>query len=267
MGRMLNDTQKLALNELKQAFQRNYVWRALAFADIRSKYRFSTLGSFWLTISTGATVLSIGVIYGQFFGQNITSYLPYFTTGMVIWTFIASILNESTTTLISASTYIKGSNFPLINHVFRTIHRQFLIFLHNLLVFVLVYAFVRWPIDISILLSLAGFGILYAFLIGVAVIISMLSVRYRDIPPMVAAATQFIFFATPIIWYPEQVKIGADLINLNPLAHLLFVVRDPLLGRPVSLGSWLYAAAVATATLAIAAWIYTRFRSRVAFWV
>jgi ABC-type polysaccharide/polyol phosphate export permease len=267
MSMKFTSSQKLALDELRQVFLRSYVWRALAFADIRSKYRFSTFGSLWLTLSTGIMVLSIGVIYGQFFGQNITSYLPYFAIGMVTWTFIASVFNEATTTLISASTYIKGSNFAVINHVFRTIHRQFLIFLHNLIVVIIVFAAIRWPIDISALLSLLGFAILYIFLVGAAVIISMLSVRYRDVPPMVGAGTQFIFFATPIIWYSDQIKVGAWIVNLNPLAHLVFVVRDPLLGRTVHAFSWFYASGFALLTVGVAVLIYTRFRNRVAFWV
>jgi ABC-type polysaccharide/polyol phosphate export permease len=264
---MQDNRREQAISDLKGIYRRSYVWRALAFADIRSKYRFSTLGSFWLTISTAVTALAIGAIYGQFFGQDISSYLPYFVTGMVVWTFISSVVNEATTTLIGASNYIKASSFPIVNHVMRMLHRHFIIFLHNLIVVVGVYAYFRWKIDLGALMSLAGFVIVYLFLIGLSIVIAMISVRYRDIPPMIGAAIQFVFFATPILWYPEQIKVGAQIVHFNPVAHMIFIVRDPLVGRSVAIESWLFAGFCAVATLVFAAWAYTRFRGRIAFWV
>src|SRR5262245_38787080 len=122
-----------ALRELGQIASLNHIWRALAFHDIRAKYRFSTLGSFWIVISTGVTAVSIGLIYGQFFGQDVKSYLPYFTAGIIVWTFISTVFNEASSTLVSAGNMIKGTRVPISIYVMHMLQRNFLIFLHNAL--------------------------------------------------------------------------------------------------------------------------------------
>jgi len=78
-----------ALRDLRDVVVRSTIWSSLANADIRSKYRLSTFGSLWITLTTGAMALAIGLFYGQFFGQDMHSYLPYFTASFITWTFIA----------------------------------------------------------------------------------------------------------------------------------------------------------------------------------
>src|SRR5262249_11883889 len=89
-----------ALHELADIAGRIYFWRSWAFYDTRSRYRFSMLGTLWIFMSTAVTAVSVGLIYGQFFGLNVTQYLPYFTAGLIVWTFISSVLNEASTALI-----------------------------------------------------------------------------------------------------------------------------------------------------------------------
>jgi len=103
-----------AKQDLRQILTHNHVWRALAAADIRSKYRMSTLGSFWITLATGTLALSIGLIYGQFFGQDIHNYLPYFTVSYITWMFIATVLNDCSNSLIAAGNLIKSSQMPIV---------------------------------------------------------------------------------------------------------------------------------------------------------
>lgn len=245
----------------------SHIWRALALADIRAKYRMSTFGTLWITLSMGVMAVSIGLIYGQFFGQDISSYLPYFTAGMLAWTFMSSALNEATTALTASGTWIKGSSLPISFYVMRMVQRNFLIFLHNIIVLALVWLYFRWNIDAASLLSLPGLAIVYAFLAGCSIVIAFACVRYRDIPPMVGAITQFVFFASPIIWLPDQLKVGRFLLDYNPVAYMIAVLRDPVLGRPVSAGTWIIAVLLAAGALAAAAAVYYRYRDRIAYWV
>lgn len=256
-----------ARSDLRATLVESRVWRALAFADIRAKYRLSTLGTLWITMSMGVMSVSIGLIYGQFFGQDIASYLPYFTVGMLAWTFMSSTLNEATTALTGSGAWIKGSSLPIAFYVMRMVQRNFIIFLHNLIVLVLVWLYFRWELEPAAMLALPGLAIVYGFLAGASVLIAFSCVRYRDIPPMIGALMQFVFFASPIIWLPDQLKVGRLLLTLNPVAYMIAVVRDPVLGRTVPPGTWAIALLLAATTLAAAAVVYTRYRNRIAYWV
>jgi ABC-type polysaccharide/polyol phosphate export permease len=268
MRHCLTDASSIrAWSDLRATFTDNYVWRALGRADIRSKHRYTRLGSLWITLSTGVSAFSIGLIYGQFFGQDVSTYLPYFVAGMVAWTFMASVLNEATQALISAGTWIKGSNLPISFYVMRMVQRNFLIFLHNLAILVLVWLYFRWSVPATALLAVPGLAIVYVCIVAWAVIIAFACVRYRDVPPMVGALTQFVFFASPILWFPEQLKIGTLLLWLNPVAYLIVIVRDPVLGRPVSLATFAVAMVITLVSLGLAVLLYRRYRDRVAYWV
>jgi ABC-type polysaccharide/polyol phosphate export permease len=49
---------------------------------------------------------------------------------------------------------------------------------------------------------------------------------------------QLVFFISPVIWIPNDVKgLRSVLLNVNPVAHLLNVLRNPLMGLPVPMNS------------------------------
>ena len=52
----------------------------LARSDIRQRYRRSTLGPFWITISTGVMIGCIGVIFGGLFKSPMYEFLPFGTS-------------------------------------------------------------------------------------------------------------------------------------------------------------------------------------------
>jgi ABC-type polysaccharide/polyol phosphate export permease len=256
-----------ALRDLRAVVVQSTIWSSLAYADIRSRYRLSTFGSLWITLTTGALALSIGVFYGQFFGQDMHEYLPYFTAGYVTWTFIASVLGEASLTFVGAGNLIKSSQMPIIFHLFRMLQRNLIIFLHNVLVIFAVWPFVRWSVHPSALLSLAGLILLYPFLAGVSAVIGIICVRYRDVPPLIQVLIQFLFFLTPIMWYPEQLRFGARVLGLNPMTYMLVVVRDPILGRPVEIQTWIIAIGISIASVIAGSLMYMRYRRRIAYWV
>jgi ABC-type polysaccharide/polyol phosphate export permease len=147
------------------------------------------------------------------------------------------------------------------------VQRNLIVLAHNAIVVALVWPFIRWPVGPSALLSLAGLLLLYVFLIGGSIVLSIVCVRYRDVPPLVQVVTQFLFFVTPIIWHPEQLKFGGAVLALNPITYMLIIVRDPILGRPVALETWIIAIVLAVASLTAGSLMYLRFRNRVAYWV
>ena len=107
----------------------------LAFADIRQRYRRSTLGPFWITISTAVMVACLGLIFGSIFKSPLKDFLPFLATGLIIWSFISSSLTEATTVFLSSQAVIKQLPLPLFVHVLRMVFRNFYIFLHNIAIF------------------------------------------------------------------------------------------------------------------------------------
>jgi ABC-type polysaccharide/polyol phosphate export permease len=105
-----------------------------------------------------------------------------------------------------------------------------------------------------------------SFFLGL--IIAIPSTRFRDINQFVGFSVQVLFFLTPIFWTPDQMHGKRRVFfEYNPLAHMLELVRQPLLGRAPALEHWVVATAFGI-FLAITAFILmVLFRRRVVFWL
>ena len=151
--------------ELIDVVRHSFTWRALALADIRSKYRRTALGPWWLTASNGLMAVGIGVVFGGFFGSDQRTYIPFFITGMTVWNFISSAINESSSTLVQSSELIKATQMPLATYVMRAVQRNFLIFMHNIMIvpviwlFQIIFQAIAPLVDLQILISLLGFAL------------------------------------------------------------------------------------------------------------
>ncbi len=77
-----------AAADLRAAFGLRRLCWTLAWLDIKLRYRGSLLGPFWLTLSTGVMVGSMGVIYSTLFKMNLHDYLPFLALSLVLWNFL-----------------------------------------------------------------------------------------------------------------------------------------------------------------------------------
>src|SRR4051812_20162269 len=68
---------RLAIDDVRAGLK---LWRlawSLGWLDIRLRYRGSMLGPFWLTISTGVMVGSLGFLYAALWHISVRDYLPF----------------------------------------------------------------------------------------------------------------------------------------------------------------------------------------------
>ena len=86
---MINNKRKSGLVDLLQALTRREIWLYLGWQDIRQRYRRSVLGPFWLTISTGVQIGALGFLWAELFHQDLHDFLPFFSIGLVIWSFLS----------------------------------------------------------------------------------------------------------------------------------------------------------------------------------
>jgi len=259
-------TLERCLAELAPFVTRHVTWRALAAGDIRSKYRRTMLGPWWITATNAFTALIMGLVAGRFLGADMKTYLPNFMISMTIWNFISSSLSESCFTMINAGGMIKAVNMPILIHVMRMVHRNLIIFLHNIAIIPIIWLVYPWHIGVQSLLAPVGLLIVYVAVVSGSVVVSMICVRYRDVPPVMTSVLQLLFFVSPIIWVPENIKGGELFVALNPVAYLLAITRDPIMGRSPHLQSWVGAILFVALATAVMAYIYTRYRSRIVYW-
>jgi ABC-2 type transport system permease protein len=257
----------LALKDIKDGFCSIHVWPMLGWQEIKQRYRRSALGPLWITLSTGAMVGGMGPLYGRLFGQDIGAYLPYLGVGMIVWLLIANLLTESGHSFIAASGYIQQLKLPLTVHVLRVVYRNLIIFAHNLLVVMLILLFYPPELDWTLALMPLGVVLITLNAVWLGLLLGLVCARFRDVPQLVSSLVPLVFFLTPVIWKPEMLGRYRWAADINPISHLLEIVRAPLLGHPISLNSWLMALGMTVVGYAVAIAAFSRYRARIAYWV
>src|SRR5262249_38343594 len=115
--------------------------RALAWLDIRLRYRGSVLGPFWLTLSTAVMIVSLGVLYSALFQTDIHEYLPFLALSQMLWLFLNTLVNEACTCFTEAAGMIHAVRMPLFMHALRTLARNVLVLAHNIPVILVVFVY------------------------------------------------------------------------------------------------------------------------------
>lgn len=256
-----------ASKDLIAGWRRSWLWLALARQDIRLKYRGSLLGPFWLTISTGIMIAAMGFLYAKLFNSDPSTYLPFLTVGLVMWNFIAGLINEGCGTFSNAANVVHQVPLPYSIHVYRLITRNLIVLGHNVVIIPLVLLLFKVVPNSDVLLIPVGILLLTINGVWISFLFGMVCARFRDVPPIVASFVQVIFFVTPVFFTPSALGNWASIGQLNPFFAAIDLVRAPLLGQPFAPYSWVIIFGVTVVGCTVTFVTFARFRSRIPFWV
>lgn len=253
--------------ELLTAIVAYDVWLYLAWHDIKVRYRRSKIGPFWITVSMAVFCVALGVVYSKLFKTQIKELLPFLAIGMVVWGFISSCVGEMPNLFVDYSAYMKDMKINPLTVVFRALTRAAIVFGHNLLIVIGIYLYFDiWP-GWTGLIVLPGFALVMLNLVAIAVPLSIVGARFRDLSQITQSLLQVIFFVTPIFWFPRLLAGGSWVIAANPVGYFIDLVRSPLLGNTPEPISWAVSLLTLAISSGIAAWVYRTKSARIAFWV
>lgn len=260
----------LAWNDLKSGVQKWYVWLTLAYQDIKLRYRRSVLGPFWLTISMGVTVYSMGFLYAHLFHTDMQSYYPFLVAGMLCWTLISTSIIELTDAFMLSESLIKQVKMPYSLYIHRTAARNILIFFHNILVMVPIYILFHQTakINLNSLLIIPGLGILYLNMLVYGIILAIIGSRYRDVSQIIKSLVQVVFFITPVMWSPNILpEHSRYIVYANPFYSFLELVRAPLIGNTPTLFNYFMTSVVTAIGAYLCFRLLKKYRSRIIYWL
>jgi len=266
---MLKRITGVALKDIKSALKRLSLIGTLGWQDVYQRYRRSRIGAFWITISMGVMIASIGFVFGHIFQSPMDQFLPFLSIGFILWAFISLVIIDGSSGFVTAEAVIKQLPIPLSVHIFRVIWRHLIILGHNILIFPLVLLIVGRGPTWDVLVAIPGLLLLVLNLAWISISLGIVCARYRDIPQIVASCLQVAFYLTPIIWMPELLPSRASLylVDFNPFFHFIEIVRAPLLGQEPALVNWLVSIGIGLVGWGVTIVFFNKYRGRIAYWV
>jgi lipopolysaccharide transport system permease protein len=241
--------------------------RLMAWQDIKKRYRRSTLGPIWLTLSSAIQMLTISCLSSFLFNSSFRTTLPFVCAGMLFWGMISQTINDGSNLFLSTSSYLIQIKRPLTLFVIQSIWRNTIVLAHNSVIYIVIAiilvvipgpAILAWPL---------GFVLNLLCLSWMTLFVAIVSVRYRDVPVIIQNILGIVFWFIPLMYFPEQLGSKRYIVDYNPLTHMITLLRAPLIGGVPSLDDWLV-----TLSVAGLGWIgtflfFARFRARVVYWL
>ena len=192
---------------------RNLLWN-LTLRELRAKYRRSILGWTWSMLNPLSQMLVYSVVFGVIFGvqarpgdpSGIKVYSLYLLSGILPWGFINLICGLGLNSLIGNAALVRKVRFARETLIFSEVLFslvQFSIEMTLLCVVLLIFGSPLLPwLPVLLLLMV----LLAIFTSGLALILSVGAVFFRDLKYLWTIIAQMWFFATPVIYDPKRVE-------------------------------------------------------------
>jgi ABC-type polysaccharide/polyol phosphate export permease len=244
------------------------MWGRLGWAETKRRYRRTTIGPFWTTLSLAVFVIVLGVVWSRLWNQDPKTYMPYLTSGMVTWMLFSAITSEGSAVFINSEVLLKQLRIPYTLLACTVVWRNIIVFCHNLLIYVVVCIYAGISPTWATLLVIPGLLLFCLNGVWIALLLALLCARFRDIQQIITSLLQVSMFVTPIFWSPEQLHGRMiEFVDYNILYHYVEIVRAPLLGRIPGPWTWFMVAAAAVAGWAFTFYLFSMFRRRIPYWL
>jgi ABC-2 type transport system permease protein len=201
----------------------------LAYLEFRLKFFGSVLGYLW---QVARPLLLFGVYYVVFtqfvdLGTDVPFYAPILLTGIMLYQFFAEATSLAVPSVLTRENLVRKIHFPRIVIPLSVVVTATLNLAVNSIAVAVFIASAGVPVRASWLMIVPVLALLLLLTTGLAMLLSAWFVRYRDVQPIWDVLTTAAFYATPILYPLESVKIdwARELIMYNPLAVVVQQVR------------------------------------------
>lgn len=256
---------------------RGLLWN-LTLRELRAKYRRSVLGWGWSMLNPLSQMLIYTVVFGAIFGvqapvgdpSGIKIYSLYLLSGILPWGFINLICGLGLQSLIVNATLVRKVRFARETLVFSEVLFslvQFSIEMTLLCIVLLIFGSPLLPwLPVLLLLMV----LLAMFTSGLALVLSIGAVFFRDLKYLWTIVSQIWFFATPVIYDPARVEEKVSgfwyaVYHWNPSTAFIRSFRHVTFdGRAPALSDMLVLMAVSSLSLMVGLLVFGRFSRRIA---
>jgi lipopolysaccharide transport system permease protein len=207
--------------------------------DFVSFYKQTVLGPLWFFIQPIFTTITFTVIFGRLAGIS-TDGLPqplFYMVGITMWNYFSESLNKTSTVFRDNAGIFGKVYFPRLIIPLSIIASNLIKFGVQLLLLSLLmvyYAFKGNLFSPSLYLFL--FPLLIVLMaaqgLGIGMIITAMTNKYRDLAFLLGFGVQLLMYATPVIYPLSSIEEPyRTYLSLNPMAEIIEIARLGLLGQ------------------------------------
>lgn len=217
--------------------------------DFIALYKQTILGPIWIVLQPILTTITFVIVFNRIarIDNGATPFL-FIMVGSIAWTYFADCVNKTSETFIGNQNLFGKVYFPRLIVPLSIVITNLIKFGFQFGLFVLIYLYYLFlvpEISMSIswhilllpvcILTMAIFGM------GIGLIISSLTTKYRDLRFLIQFGISLAMFVTPVAYplslFPEKYQW---ILQLNPMSPIIETMRSAFLGSEINTFSWFY---------------------------
>lgn len=202
----------------------------LVARDIKIKYRRSVLGVLWTLLNPLFMMIVLSVVFSNLFRFDIENYPIYILSGQVVFNFFSESTTNAMSAIINNGSLIKKIYVPKYLFVVSRIFSSFINLMASFTALLLVMVATRAELHWTVLLVPIPIALLVLFSMGIGLILSAVTVKFRDIMHLYSVFTTALMYLTPVIYtmsiLPEWLE---PVVRINPITNILMMFREVML--------------------------------------
>lgn len=231
------------------------------------RYRRTVLGYLWTLINPLLMMSVMAVVFSTLFKADLKTFAVFLFAGMIPWNFFSSVVTQSGAAFINNEGLIKKIYLP--KAIF-PLSIACALLIDSLLSFIALFVIILalgGTLSWSLLFLPISFVLLFLFAMGFGLIMSIVTVFFRDLQYVTAIAMQGLFFLTPVL-YKHDALMGkvAWLVGLNPVTPFIALFRVPLIEATLPSGHvLLQVTTISVVTMAVGLFVFLRNEKKIVF--
>jgi lipopolysaccharide transport system permease protein len=238
---VINAEDQQAALDVRELWSYRELLGFLVWRDIQVRYKQTVIGAGWAVVQPVCTMIIFSLIFGKLAGidGNGVAYPVFVYAGLLPWLLFSSALTSAGHSLAAQSSLLTKVYFPRLFLPATGIGVALVDFTFSFLVFGVLMLIFGQALNWSILALPLAIALLLALAYGLGLMLSSLTVVYRDFRIAIPFLTQIGLYVTPVV-YPlnlvhEKLGMWSWLTWLNPLTGLVSTFRALVLNQPLPL--------------------------------
>lgn len=215
--------------QIQDVYARRTVLRILVWQQLVLRYRRTLLGYFWSLINPLLMMSIMAVVFATLFKADLKTFTVFLFTGMIPWNFFSAVVIQSSHAFINNESLIKKIYLPKmifpLSLCVSLLVDSMLSFLTLFLIILAIGGTLSW----AVLFIPVAYVLLFLFAFGISLMMSVVTVFFRDLQHIIIIAMQGLFFLTPIFYKRDAISGSIQwLIQFNPITTFIDLFRTPL---------------------------------------
>lgn len=252
-----------SLLEIRELWQYRELLYFLTWRDIKVRYKQSILGASWAILQPLTTMIVFSLFFGRIGGlpSGGSPYPIFVLAGILPWFFFANALNSASQSIVGNQNLITKVYFPRLLIPMGAVCAGLVDFAVSFGLLAVMMLFYGIVIGFQATLIVPIIAAIVAASLGMGILLSALTVTYRDFRHIVPFMIQLWMFMTPAIYMQGAESFGPVLrtvLPLNPAYGLIVNFRAATLGSPFDLYALIVSCTMSLLLLLLGGWYFRR---------